>query len=336
MVVLALCNPILDIIAADDGEIVEKYGLELNNAIHADARRQSLFSEVALLPSVEYVAGGMVQNTIRIAQWMLQTAGATACVGCVGADANASTMREACESVGVNCFYMVDTSAPTGCCACLLRGSERAMCINLQAAKKYTLQHLMQPEIWHMVSSARIIYTNLNFLPDAIRAVARESSTRGTWFCINLTAPFWLQQQSYKSLLADLLPIVDVLFGNEKEAITWATTEGWDTADIVFIALRLSLVPSMKSRKRIVVITQGSENTIVGLNGHISIYPIVPLESELVVDTTGAGDSYAGGFLAALWKGRDLSDCCKAGAYAASVIIQHRGCTFGSAQPYAW
>lgn len=198
------------------------------------------------------------------------------------------------------------------------------------------MSHLMQPDIWSIVTAANIIYTNLNFLSDATRAVARESLVQGSRFCMNLTASTWLLQPAYKSLLVDLLPMVDVLFGNEKEAITWASTEGWDTTDVAFIALRLSLVPCQKGRKRTVVITQGPEDTIVAVNGHVSTHRTLPIETKCIVDTTGAGDSYAGGFLAALWKGLSLDDCCKAGAYAAFTIIQHRGCTFAPAPLYTW
>merc|ERR1712110_3345 len=115
---------------------------------------------------------------------------------------------------------------------------------------------------------------------------------------------------------------------------TWAETEGWETTDIGFIATRLSLIPSAKARKRTVVITQGSDDTIVCIGGHITKYPVIKLPKEKLVDTNGAGDSYVGGFLAALSKGLDMEACCKAGAYAASVIVQQSGCTFPAKPDY--
>merc|ERR1711879_82314 len=98
---------------------------------------------------------------------------------------------------------------------------------------------------------------------------------------------------------------------------------GWETTDIPFIATRLSLIPSAKSRKRTVVITQGADPTIVAHNGFTKEHGITPLPKEELVDTNGAGDAYVGGFLAALSKGKSVEECCKAGAYSAGVIVQH-------------
>merc|ERR1719199_57824 len=54
------------------------------------------------MAGVQYIPGGATQNSIRVAQWMLQEAGATAYMGCVGSDANAATMKAKCTEAGVN------------------------------------------------------------------------------------------------------------------------------------------------------------------------------------------------------------------------------------------
>merc|ERR1711907_353143 len=98
---------------------------------------------------------------------------------------------------------------------------------------------------------------------------------------------------------------------------------------------RLSLIPGAKSCKRTVVITQGADPTIVAINGQVTQYPIIALPKEKLVDTNGAGDSFVGGFLAALSKGLPMDKCCAAGAYAASVIVQHSGCTYPAKPDYS-
>merc|ERR1712100_901582 len=90
-----------------------------------------------------------------------------------------------------------------------------------------------------------------------------------------------------------------ISFLEETEAQTWADVSGWECSDIMFIATRLSLIPTKKSRKRTVVITQGKDPTIVAINGVVQTFPILALDAEKVVDTNGAGDAYVGGFLAA-------------------------------------
>merc|ERR1711976_348529 len=163
---------------------------------------------------------------------------------------------------------------------------------------------------------------------DSMELAQAEAAKSGAKYCLNLSAPFLMQVPPFKAFILKSLPMVDYLFCNETEAATWAETWGWDTTDVKFIATRLSLIPSVKGKKRTVVITQGKDPTIIARNGHVTEWPILALAKEKLVDTNGAGDAYVGVFLAGLSKGLAISECCKAGAYAASVIFQHSGCTY--------
>merc|ERR1719261_1262038 len=255
---------------------------------------------------------------------MLQQPGATAYMGCVGEDEYSQKMRDACKTDGVNALYMVDKSVPTGTCAVCITGNDRSLVANLSAANNYKASHCQEPSNWSVVSGAKIIYSAGFFAtvsPEAIKLASREAAKTGAIYCMNLSAPFLMQVPPFKAVLVDTIPFVDFLFGNETEARTWAETEGWETKDVKFIATRLSLIPSAKAGKRTVVITQGCDPTIVAINGHITEYPILALPKEKLVDTNGAGDAYVGGFLAALSKGLPMAECCKAGAYSASVIV---------------
>jgi adenosine kinase len=318
--------------------MLDKYGLKGGDAILAEDKHQPLFTEMVKQPNVQYIAGGATQNSIRVAQWMLQQPGATAYMGCIGNDENGKKLADACKNDGVNACYMVDASTPTGTCATLVVGIERSLCTNLNAANNYKEDHCKAPENWKVVDGAKIVYSAGFFAtvsPESIKLASREKAKTGGIYCMNLSAPFLMQVPPFKAVFVDTMPYVDYLFGNETEAITWAETEGWDTKDIEFIASRLSLIPSVKSTKRTVVITQGCDPTVVAVNGHITKYPVLQLPKEKLVDTNGAGDSYVGGFLAGLVKGLPIADCCKAGAYAASVIVQRSGCTFPAKPDYS-
>merc|ERR1712216_9209 len=84
---LGMGNPLLDIsVACEDDALLKKYDLKLNDAILAEAKHAPLYEEMATHGDVEYIAGGATQNTIRVAQWMMQREGATAYMGCVGED----------------------------------------------------------------------------------------------------------------------------------------------------------------------------------------------------------------------------------------------------------
>merc|ERR1712113_142587 len=323
----------------------DKYGLEAGNAILAEDKHQPLFGEMVSQPNVQYIAGGATQNSIRVAQWMLQKPGATAYMGCIGKDENGVKLQKACADDGVQASYMVDESTPTGVCATLVVGIERSLCTNLNAANNYKASHCQAPENWSIVKGAKIIYSAGFFItvsPDSIRLASEEMARSGGYYCMNLSAPFLMQVPPFKACFVETMPYVDFLFGNETEARTWAETEGWETTDVKFIATRLSLIPMAKGRSvqgqpvpcyRTVVITQGSDPTIVAVNGHVYEYPIISLPKEKLVDTNGAGDAYVGGFLSGLVNNLPVDRCCKAGAYAASVIVQRSGCTLPKEAP---
>jgi len=337
--ILGMGNPLLDISVEVDQALMDEFGLENGGIILAEDKHQPLFPRLQGMAGVQYIAGGATQNTIRVAQWMLQEAGATAYMGCVGKDANADTMKAECDKAGVQALYMVDDATPTGSCACCILGKERSLCTNLHAANNYKEAHLQQPANWAVASGAKIIYSAGFFItvsPASIKLASQEAAANGNLYCMNLSAPFIIQVPPFKGCLDETMPLVDFLFGNETEAQTWADCSGWECTDIAFIATRLSLIPSKKSRKRTVVITQGKDPTIVACNGHVRLFEINALAPEKIVDTNGAGDAYVGGFLAALSKGLDMEKCCQAGAYSASVIVQQSGCTYPAAPDYSF
>jgi len=341
--ILGMGNPLLDISANADKAMFEKYGLEPGGIILAEDKHMPVYAEMQAKPDVKYIAGGATQNSIRVAQWMLQTPGSTAYMGCVGKDDNAKKLKDACSADGVNAQYMEDPSTPTGCCACLIMDKERSLCTLLAAANNYKVDHVKQPENWKIVEQAKIIYSAGFFItvsPEAIEAVSTHTQKSGAIYCLNLSAPFIVQVPPFRACLNKTLPDVDILFGNETEARAYAEAMGWETDNVPFIATRLSLIPmndkAGQGRKRKVVITQGCEPTVVAINGHVTLYPIIKLEANKIVDTNGAGDAFVGGFLAALSKGQDVAACCKAGNHSASIIIQHSGCTYPATPGYSW
>jgi len=334
--ILGMGNPLLDVSDSVDKELLDKYGLESGGIILAEEKHQPLFEEMAQRPGVQYIAGGATQNSIRVAQWMLQEPGATAYMGCIGQDSFADTMKTCCEKDGVKTAYMVDPSTPTGSCAVCILGVERSLCTNLMAANNFKIDHVKEPANMELVQKANVIYSAGFFITvstDSMKLAAHEAAKSGAKYCLNLSAPFLMQVPPFKAFILEILPMVDFLFCNETEAATFAETEGWETTDLSFIATRLSLVPMAKGGHRTVVITQGGDPTLVAFRGHVTQHPIISLPKEKLVDTNGAGDAYVGGFLAALSRNLSVDECCKAGAFSASVIVQNSGCTFPASAP---
>lgn len=132
------------------------------------------------------------------------------------------------------------------------------------------------------------------------------------------------------------MPFVDILFGNETEAVAYATAASIaQSEDIGAIAKEFAALPMHpgKTALRIVVITQGSNPTILSTtnqNGRIDCkeFPVTPIPSEEIIDTTGAGDAFVGGFLGRMAKDGALEDCIQEGHQLASQIIRTLGVSF--------
>lgn len=119
-----MCNPLLDISANVTDDFLKKYDIKLANANLAEDKHLPLFEEMKKLYHVDYIAGGAGQNSVRAAQWLLQTPGATSYIGAVGDDENGKLLKEKAESAGVRTLYGIDKTKPTGLCAVLVKVSK--------------------------------------------------------------------------------------------------------------------------------------------------------------------------------------------------------------------
>lgn len=329
-ILLGMGNPLLDISSVVDDDFLNKYDIKLNNAILAEEKHLPLYDEMASKYNVEYIAGGATQNSIRVAQWMLQIPGATSYIGCIGKDKFGEEMKKNSKLAGVNVHYYEDESASTGTCAVCVVGGERSLVANLSAANCYKSEHLKKPENWALVEKAKYFYIAGFFLtvsPDSIRLVAEHAAANNKVFMMNLSAPFICE--FFKDALEKVLPYMDYIFGNETEARTFSKVQGWGTDDVEEIALKLSQWPKASEiRKRTAVITQGADPVVVAQDGKLKKFPVIVLPKDKLVDTNGAGDAFVGGFLSQLVQEKPIEECVRAGCYASHVIIQRSGCTY--------
>lgn len=335
-VILGMGNPLLDISATASDEILAKYGLEANNAILAEDKHMPLYPELASAADAGYSAGGATQNSIRVAQWMLQSGKATSYFGAIGDDEYGKTMTSCCGEDGVNVQYYINPTMATGTCAVVITGNNRSLVANLSAANTYKVDHLKEKEQWAVVEKASIYYTAGFFLtvsPESMMDVGKHAAETSKTMCFNLSAPFLMQVPPFLAAMKELLPYVDICFGNETEAVVLSEAMGYDTTDLTEIATKLAQSVKKTDRPRTVIITHGAMPTVLVKADANSVlvsetYPVIPIKSEEIVDTNGAGDAFVGGFLAGLAKSLPTEKCIESGNYAANVIIKESGCAF--------
>ena len=105
---------------------------------------------------------------------------------------------------------------------------------------------------------------------------------------------------------------VDIVFANESELHALYQTADFDTA-----------LAALRAENILGVVTRGAEGSVVVTREETLVVGAFPIET--LVDSTGAGDLFAAGFLAGLAKGRDSHTCARLGALAAAEVIAHIG-----------
>jgi fructokinase len=144
----------------------------------------------------------------------------------------------------------------------------------------------------------------------AFRRAAAVAHAAGRRVALSLSDAFCVDR--HRAAFRELVHAhVDILFANEAEICS--LYECNDFADAAALARR---------EVALVALTRSEQGSLV-LRGAESV--AVPAEPTRLVDTTGAGDAYAAGFLAALTAGRGLAACGRLGSIAAAEIISHYG-----------
>lgn len=334
---LILENPLLDIQASVDTSLLSEYGLKPNDAILAEEKHLSIYQKLESRDA-KLIAGGAAQNTARGAQYLLPS-DSVVYLGAVGDDQYAKTLDEACAQAGLATRYLRLKEHPTGRCGVCITGHDRSMVTDLAAANHYTLSHLQSPGIWALAEKAEVFYVggyHLTVCPDAAVALGKEAAKRNVPFVFGMGAPFI--PLAFGGPLEEVLGYADVVFQNETEAASWAESTGKaDKSDLKAVAKAMAGLPKMnEKRKRMVVITQGTDPTLVaeGGEGEVKEFKVHAIDKGEINDTNGAGDAFAGGFLAGLVEGKDLKTCVDMGMWLAAKSLRELGPSYVDSFPF--
>jgi sugar/nucleoside kinase (ribokinase family) len=166
-----------------------------------------------------------------------------------------------------------------------------------------------------LVSSAKFTYLE-GYLYDpphaqeAFRKAAAIARGAGRKVALSLSDSFCVVR--HREAFLDLLRSVDVLFANEAEICALFETEDFDAA-----------VELARGQAPLTAVTRGAQGAVIVSAFETVAVPAAPVER--VVDTTGAGDLFAAGFLYGLTRDLPLAECGRLGTVAAAEIISHYG-----------
>lgn len=156
--------------------------------------------------------------------------------------------------------------------------------------------------------------------------LCKQAADRNKPFILSLSAPFICQ--FFKEPLDASAPYWDYVIGNETEAAAYSESHGLGLTDVKEITKALANLPKINTqRKRVAIITQGTEPTVVAVQGEDAAkeYPVHEIAKEQICDTNGAGDAFAGGFCAGIVDGKSLDESVHLGQWLARLSIQELG-----------
>lgn len=307
--VLGIGNALVDVIAQVDDAFLTGHGLVKGSMALLEAGRAVVLRED--MGSAVERSGGSAANTLA---GVASLGGRGAFIGSVGDDRLGKVFADDIRSVGVE-FHSGPTpaEAPTGCClVAVTPDAERTMSTLLGAAAELGPGDVDE----QLVAAAEVTYLEGYLVEEkgareAFYKAAVAAHRAGRKVALTLSDSMCVGRLRHEFL--ELVEVTaDLLFANEDELRLLYGTDDADRA-----------LTEAERWCPLVALTRGARGSTVAAGGERHDVPAVSVSR--VVDTTGAGDLYAAGFLHGLSRGCDPVTCGKLGSVAAAEVITHLG-----------
>lgn len=307
--VLGIGNAVVDVVTKAEDDFITAHGLKKGTMMLVDEQQaEALYAQLG--PGVES-SGGSAANTIAALSSM---GGKGAFIGKVRDDQLGKVFAHDMRALGAH----FDTSpansgAATATCLILVTpDAQRTMQTHLGISAE-----LSPEDIDHdVVARAKVTYLE-GYLWDPPRAkeafieAAKTAHRAGRKVSLTLSDPFCVDR--HREDFLDLVNRhVDVLFANEEEIKSLYQVEDFDAA-----------LQQVRGHCEIAALTRSEKGSVV-LSGD-EVHVVDAEKVDIVVDTTGAGDAYAAGFLYGFTHGKDLRTCGRLASIAAAEVISHYG-----------
>ncbi len=307
--VVGVGNAIVDVLAHADDDFLAGQGLTKGAMTLIDAdRAKELYGRIG--PAVE-CSGGSAANTIAA---LASLGGKGAFVGKVHDDQLGEVFRHDIRALGVAFDTPPDRDGPpTATCLILVTpDAQRTMQTFLGACVTLGPDDVDDG----VIAAARVAYLE-GYLWDpplakqALIKAATVAHDADRMVALSLSDPFCVDRHRAEFLeLVD--EHVDILFANEHEIMSLYQVGSFDES-----------LQAVRGRCNIAALTRSEKGSVIVAGDEVHVVDAEPVAR--VVDTTGAGDAYAAGFLFGVTAGRELAECARIGGIAAAEVIQHMG-----------
>lgn len=308
----AIGNAIVDIIAPATPDFIasqSQYGMNPNGMTLIDAKRaEELYG---LMGAATESSGGSAGNTMAA---FASFGGKGAYIGKVANDKFGEVFTHDIRALGVEFNTPVlENSSPTAQCLILVTpDAQRTMNTFLGACVQLGPDDVDE----NIIANSDITYLEgyLFDMPPAKAAfykAAEIAAANERKLALTLSDPFCVSRhrEDFQHLIENH---VDILFGNEDEIkALYETSTFEEAADI------------LRGKCEISAITRGAKGSVILTQDETIAVDVA--KPKQILDTTGAGDAYAAGFLFGLTQGRALKECGRLGSLAAAEVIDHYG-----------
>jgi adenosine kinase len=308
--VLGIGNAIFDVLVKTDEAFLAAHGMTKGGmALIDEPRAASIYQDMG--PATEMSGGSAANTIVGIAGFGARTA----YVGKVKDDQIGRLYTHDIRAAGVAFDTRSASGGPaTGCCYILVTDDgERTMNTYLGAAQDLTPADIDAAQI----AASKMVYLE-GYLwdPKSAKEAFVKASTiahdAGREVALTLSDAFCVDR--YRGEFLDLMRngTVDVIFANEAELHSLYQTSDFDTA-----------LKQLRDDAKLGVVTRSEQGCVVASRDDVIAVPAFPIDR--IVDTTGAGDLFAAGFLFGLVRGAGYENAGRLGALAAAEVIQHIG-----------
>ncbi len=307
--VVGIGNAIVDVLAqADDAFIVGEKLAKGTMTLIDEARAHELYNRMG---SGLEASGGSAANTIA---GIASLGGKAAYIGKVADDLLGKVFAHDMRATGVryDTQPLKDGPATARCLILVTPDAQRTMSTFLGASVEFQPGDVDR----ELVASAQVTYLegylfDRPLAKEAFRQAGAIAHQAGRKVSLTLSDPFCVDR--HRADFRDLIRgHVDILFANEAEICSLYETKDFDQA-----------ATAVRAGAEMAVLTRSEKGAVVVTGKDRVAVPAAPVAR--VVDTTGAGDLFAGGFLYGFTRGKDLAHCAKLGALCAAEIISHFG-----------
>jgi sugar/nucleoside kinase (ribokinase family) len=308
--VVGLGNALVDVLSHEADSFLSAHGLVKGSMDLIDTERAELLYG-AMGPATE-ISGGSAANTMV---GVASLGGTSAFVGRVRDDTLGKVFAHDIRAAGVEFVGTPATDGqPSGRCLIVVTSdAERTLNTYLGAAAEFGPEDVDAA----VVSGAQVTYLE-GYLWDqprakeAFRHAARLAHEAGRRVALTLSDSFCVDR--HRADFHDLVERdVDILFANEAEIRSLYEVDDFDAA-----------LQRVNHHCEIAALTRSAKGSLIVRGDEVHVIDAQPVQGG-VVDTTGAGDQYAAGFLYGFTHGHDLGTCGRLGAIAAAEVISHLG-----------